>query len=492
MRETLEDHLRRVTRNFTAPLPEDDALALGRGLLGELARAHAETPPRHPDLSLQAASLVDGTPVLEGGAAEGSTAEDLFRLGALLSSVATGRPADVSWRLDGPPDPPGTTVARRSFFRALAAPQRERRFATAAEALAALETAVSPPRGSAWAMFRRDVQRQGVAAGPALAALRPLWTAGVGATVASPALAAGMVLAATADGRLLWLDPASGRLLHELKLASAIESSPAATAEALFVGSDDGECIAVDLLAGAVRWRARLGQVVRSSPLPVGDRVVVGVVEAKGAGGLAALDAKGKPVWKAKMQAVFSSPALVDGRVVVGSDDGSLHAVDLDKGSIAWSVALSGKVRATPTVAADAVYAADFGGRLSARKASDGSSLWSAELGAPLYSSPCVGDELLVLGANDGVIHGVDRASGAIRFQVRSRGPVVASPLGRGGSFVVGSTDGDLYLLDGKGEVVGRSPLDPRGVASSAAVEGDRLYVGSARGVHALLLEPRP
>src|SRR4030067_1070989 len=46
--ETLEDHLRRATRSFTARLPEDEALALGRELALELARAHGETPPRHP------------------------------------------------------------------------------------------------------------------------------------------------------------------------------------------------------------------------------------------------------------------------------------------------------------------------------------------------------------------------------------------------------------------------------------------------------------
>ena len=48
--ETLEDHLRRATRNFTARLPEDQALALGRDLALALAAAHAEDPPRHPPL----------------------------------------------------------------------------------------------------------------------------------------------------------------------------------------------------------------------------------------------------------------------------------------------------------------------------------------------------------------------------------------------------------------------------------------------------------
>ncbi len=492
MRETLEDQLRRVTRNFTAPLAEDDALELGRELLRELARAHAETPPRHPDLSLSAIGLRDGKPVLDGGTLDGTAAEDLFVLGALLCSLATGRPPDVSWRLDGPPEPPGSTIVRRSVVAALASPRRGLRFATAAEAIAALEAALAPAAAASWPLFRGDPGRQGVAEGAPIGGLQPLWTAAIGTSVASPVLAAGVVLTATADGRIVWLDPLDGRLLHELKLASAIESSPAMGADSLFIGTDDGECVAVDAAKGVARWKVRLGEVVRSSPLPVGDRVVVGVIEPKGAGGLVALDAKGKPAWKARLQAVFSSPALAGARVVVGSDGGSLYALTSENGSVAWSTAVGGKVRGTPAVSGDAVYAGDFSGRVSALGLSEGAKLWASQPGAPLYSSPCVTADLLMVGANDGTIHGLDRATGAVRFQVRARGPVVASPTGRGGTFVVGSTDGDLYLIDDKGRVLAHPTLDPKGVASSAAIDGDRLFVGSARGVHAFRLDPRP
>jgi outer membrane protein assembly factor BamB len=142
-------------------------------------------------------------------------------------------------------------------------------------------------------------------------------------------------------------------------------------------------------------------------------------------------------------------------------------------------------------VAGDFVYVGDFGGRLSALRLDDGTPRWAAALGAPLYSSPCVGQELLVVGANDGTIHGLDRARGVARFQIRARGPVVASPVCRGASFVVGATDGDLYHLDANGTLLAHATLDPKGVASSAAIEGDRLFVGSARGVHALRAEPR-
>jgi dTDP-4-dehydrorhamnose reductase len=493
MRETLEDHLRRVTRSFTAPLAEEEALALGRGLLRELERAHAESPPRHPALDAASIAYAEGRPLLEGGSAEGSAAEDLFQLGALLFGLVSGQPAHVSWRLDGPPEAPGTSVLRRSLFTALASPRRERRFATAAEALAAVEAAARPPGAASWPLFRGDAGRRGVAGGaPAARHLLPLWTAAIGPVVASPVLCGGMVLAASADGRLVWLDAASGRVLHEMKLASAIESSPAVADAVAWVGTDDGECVAVDVASAAIRWRARIGQVVRSSPLPVGDRVFVGVVEAKGAGGLVALDASGKTAWKARLQAVFSSPALCGERVVVGSDDGRVHAVDAAKGALAWSASLAGKVRGTPAAEGELVYVGDFGGRVSALKAADGTPVWAAELGAALYSSPTLAEALIVLGSNDGTLHGLDRGTGAVRFQLRTRGPVVASPVAASGTFVVGSTDGDLYLIDAGGALLAREGLAAKGVASSPALEGDRVVVGSALGVHALRLAERP
>jgi hypothetical protein len=69
--ETLADHLRRATRNFTSRLPEERVFTIGQALAAELVRAHAETPPRHPDLEPDLIPMADGTPRLTGGSAAG-------------------------------------------------------------------------------------------------------------------------------------------------------------------------------------------------------------------------------------------------------------------------------------------------------------------------------------------------------------------------------------------------------------------------------------
>src|SRR5437667_4152559 len=165
-RETLEDHLRRATRSFTARLPEERAVTLAAELARELARAHAESPPRHPDLDPATVVIVDGHPRLDGAASETpapDAAEDLFRLGGVLYFMATGERPDVSWRLDGPPAGALSTLARQAALIALSAPRTADRFPGAAEAASALEATLSPAADgpAPWPLFRGDPSRRG-------------------------------------------------------------------------------------------------------------------------------------------------------------------------------------------------------------------------------------------------------------------------------------------------------------------------------------------
>ena len=491
--ETLEDQLRRSTRNFSQRLPEEDVFRLGVDLARELARAHGETPPRHPDLEPSAIALVSGKPRLEGGAGPGDAADELFELGALLSALASGIRADVSWRLDGPPAAEVSTLKRRAALAALASPRKSGRIATATDAVSALEAALAaaPAGAPTWALFRGDEARTGTRPGPAPAALVSAWDAAVGSIVASPVLAAGLVIVPCLDGRLVFLDAVSGRCLHETRVGSAVESSPAVDDRTLHVGNDDGEIVGIDVVSGQERYRTKVGRLVRSSPLLAGNKLIAGVVDAKGTGQVVALDMRsGKLSWGRRLGAVFSSPARAGGQVLLGSDDGSLHALDPAKGTTVWSHVLGGKVRATPAVAGEIAVAADFDGRVVAVRIKDGSRVWAQELGHTVYSSPCLAGGLCVFGCHDGHIHGLSLQDGQRRFEVQTRGPVVGSVVAAGDRFIVGSTDGDLYLLDSAGEVVQRLRLSPQGIQSSPAFDGAGLVVGSGTGLHALRLQP--
>src|SRR5262245_62842957 len=215
--ETLEDHLRRATRNFTTRLPEDQALSLGRDLAQALAGAHAENPPRHPPLEPSAIEWVDGRPRLGPTTADGENGEDLFQLGALVHWMATGERPQPSWRLDGPPDAPLSSLTRRAVVSALATPVRAERFASAAEAADALSGALQarPEGAPPWPLFRGDASRTGGRGDAGALSLTRLWNARLGAVSASPVVSSTLVLCPTTDGRLVFIDRANGRRVHE-------------------------------------------------------------------------------------------------------------------------------------------------------------------------------------------------------------------------------------------------------------------------------------
>ena len=292
--ETLADHLRRATRNFTSRLPEERVFAIGQALAAELVRAHAETPPRHPDLDPDLIPMADGAPRLTGGTAAGEASEDLFELGCLLSALALGTPADPSWRLDGPPAAEVSTVRRRAVLATLAAPRRTDRYASAEEAARELTAATTAAAAApAWPLFRGDAARTGARPATPASRMRPLWRVTAGPVVASPVLTADLVIVPSTDGRLLFIDRARGRILHTVAIGPS-ECSPTLADGVLHAGTDEGMLVGIDVATGAERYRVKLGGLVRSSPLPIPCGVVVGLVDAKGAGAVAAVAAEEK------------------------------------------------------------------------------------------------------------------------------------------------------------------------------------------------------
>ena len=465
-------------------------LALGRDLARELVAAHGETPPRHPSLEPADVAMADGVPRLGAGSGtRKDVGDDVFRLGALLSALALGRTASPAWRLDGPPRADLSTVRRRAVLAALASPRPGDRYPTAAVALAALDGALaavgtSPP---AWPMFRGDAGRTGMRpAMPEARAIAHRWHARLGAVAASPIVVDDLVIAATSDGRLVFVDRGTGQVLEEIRVGAAVESSPCIAAGVVHVGTDDGVVVGIGLADGRERFRARVGGMVRSSPLAASGLVIVGTVEAKGQGALVALDEAGRPRWTRRLAAVFSSPALAGEAVMVGADDGSLHAFEAATGMPLWSRKIAAKVRATPAVHGQSVFVAGFDGTFVSLRAADGVPDWEHAVGHAVYSSPCLSSGALVFGCHEGHVHGVDLATGEPRFQGETGGPVLSSPVAVGTRVVVSSTDARLYLMDATGGVVFRMPLPGGASQSSPAVDGADVFIGGVTGLHAL------
>jgi outer membrane protein assembly factor BamB len=120
----------------------------------------------------------------------------------------------------------------------------------------------------------------------------------------------------------------------------------------------------------------------------------------------------GPTAWRAYLAASTKvTPAVADGVVYVGANDGKLRAIQADTGKELWSADTGAEILAEPLVDGGQVYSANGLGVVSAYTRA-GKKVWSFTAGDAVYSSPVMADGKVVFGCNDGWLYAVDAATG--------------------------------------------------------------------------------
>ncbi|HJV08035.1 MAG TPA: PQQ-binding-like beta-propeller repeat protein, partial [Acidimicrobiales bacterium] len=119
----------------------------------------------------------------------------------------------------------------------------------------------------------------------------------------------------------------------------------------------------------------------------------------------------------------FSSPAVANGVVYVGSNDHKLYAFDAAGTtncsgtpiacSPLWTATTGGQLPSSPAVAHGVVYVGSLDGKLYAFDAASGALLWAATTGSAVASSPTEANGVVYVGSDDGKLYAFDAASGA-------------------------------------------------------------------------------
>lgn len=176
---------------------------------------------------------------------------------------------------------------------------------------------------------------------------------------------------------------------------------------------------------------------------------------------------------------LYSSPAVADGLVFVGTKSGYLLAVDAATGEERWRQALDGYIiRSSPAVVDGVVYIGG-GYTLYAFDAASGAQRWRFSTRYSGPSSPVVVDGVVYAGTQEGYVYAVDADTGHERWRIKTDGLVFSSPAVAEGRLFVGSDDGDLYAFDADGgRLLWRFPTGGE-VYASPAVAGDTVYVSS-------------
>jgi len=123
---------------------------------------------------------------------------------------------------------------------------------------------------------------------------------------------------------------------------------------------------------------------------------------------------KGKLTWSFQTgDDVISSPAVANGVVYVGSDDGNVYALNANTGTKLWNYWTGNSVLSSPAISNGVVYVGSYDNNTYALNATTGAKLWNYTTGWYVDSSPAVSDGVVYIGSLDSNLYALNATTGA-------------------------------------------------------------------------------
>ncbi|MDQ7052154.1 MAG: PQQ-like beta-propeller repeat protein [candidate division KSB1 bacterium] len=202
---------------------------------------------------------------------------------------------------------------------------------------------------------------------------------------------------------------------------------------------------ALNARSGALLWKYDTEGLVSSSPAIVDGRVYIG----SGHPGVFCLNAdNGALIWKfTTAKSVVASPLVADGLVFFGDYDGWFYALDLN-GELVWKTRCQKKIDASAAYLDGVVYWVDMTGTLFAARGATGEPVWQFPLQGPAISSPLLDERYLyAVRYRPALLFMLDRLTGELLWSFALDGNAYASPMIYRNRLFIGTEKGSLYAF---------------------------------------------
>jgi outer membrane protein assembly factor BamB len=173
----------------------------------------------------------------------------------------------------------------------------------------------------------------------------------------SPAVADGMVFFGSFDFNIYALNASTGSLIWHYPTGWMVSGSPTVSSGIVYIGSTDGIFYALNATTGEVIWTHAKGL-----PDPAGyggaSAIREDIVYVSANGVVRALNASsGYLIWERLTGGgSFTSPAVADGVLYIGSLDENVYALDAITGEVVWNYATGSYIYSSPAIAYETLF----------------------------------------------------------------------------------------------------------------------------------------
>jgi len=257
----------------------------------------------------------------------------------------------------------------------------------------------------------------------------------------------GILYVPTLDGRLAAIDLEKRKIFVRKKLPQAHEAACAVLDSSLIIAQRFGNQTLhhYNIRTGKLLWSIDGGDIA-TEPIVTDSAIFIAALYRHVD---AYRRADGQRLWQYRAPAsIHSSPALAQGVLVVGTDDGMLVALEARTGVKKWELQIGSGIYASPIIRQQTIFVGTLDQEFLAIDLMSGEVRWRVPVGGKVVHGAAADDSLVVLGANDGHVTAVDAATGAVRWGFRAESVIGTSPIIAGDQVYFGSLDHSLYCLD--------------------------------------------
>jgi halocyanin-like protein len=296
----------------------------------------------------------------------------------------------------------------------------------------------------------------------------------------SPQVVDGSVYFGANDYKIYALDAATGEKQWDIAADSFVFGSPVLADGILYSGTRGQTLYALDPETGESIWESYVG-ISGVSPIVIDGKVYTGSYSLDRT--VSCFDAaSGDLLWtKGRGFETCSSPTFHDGKIMLGSLDKNVYALNAETGDLEWSCEVAGiQNMASFTAKNGTLYATQYSDGMAAIDIETGEELWRADTSSSGNQAPTIVGDTIVVVSQDSILSAVDAESGEIREQVMihdlSEAGMVSSPI---------VVDGVVFLGTEQDHSVHAVHLD-----LSGSSEGSRVEQGMLNHHHSWAGEP--
>ncbi len=259
-----------------------------------------------------------------------------------------------------------------------------------------------------------------------------------GPIVGGLVVAQGKVYFGSSDGNVYALDAADGYKEWVFQTGDKIWSTPAIDGDTLYIGSFDNKLYALSATDGSKKWEFETEGAIAATPLVYNNTVYMGSFDRH----LYAVDATdGSLKWKFMAENWFwARPVIYNDIIYAGclgrdkwlvrENEGKVYALDVESGDkvgeLDYFVDLGSPISSSPVLVDGLLIVASEEGVVYAWDTGTNEQKWKnvdlKEEGQKIYAPLCTGEGVVYIHTSKGKLYALNAQSGAIRWSISLKG----------------------------------------------------------------------